>query len=185
MAQLLVRDVIGHRDAADLMQSLGVRKERGGMGIVAHAQLDQVEDGHFRSFQPIVRADRRLVARRGLFRIQLTLDADDVVRMQGHLVQQQIAGSAIVAVGAVGGTQRSSTQKTQSRSQGIASRYGWCGSASSENTGLGLPPPEMAMRAMPRAVTAAWMPRTKYPPRRGKAHPAGRRRDIRREFSSA
>ncbi len=121
-ALLLLRDMIGDRETDHFVQRGGVRKEGGAVAVVAHAELDQVEDRALSAFETVVAADGGFVASCSLFGIELALDADDVVGRERDFVQEQLSRRTIVAVGMVGGTQRSSTQKIQRRSHGIAAR---------------------------------------------------------------
>src|SRR6201996_3782600 len=72
----------------------------------------------------------------------------------GTLVSSRSRHTPKFDSGSFGGTQRSSTQKSCSLSHGTVARNGCDGSESSLNVALGVEPPEMAMRAIPRDATA-------------------------------
>src|ERR1700735_2283208 len=72
------------------------------MPIVAHAEMDDIEDRHLGAFQTEVTADGRLITRRAFFRIPFPFDANRVVRRQGHLREKKLAYDAVIAVGMFG-----------------------------------------------------------------------------------
>ena len=95
--------MVGGDQPVHLVDGGGMRKQRGGVPIIAHAQSDEVETGAFGTLQPEAIAQFRFVAGRGHVRLQFTLHAVNLAWMERHVIEQGLAGHVVVAVGVVGG----------------------------------------------------------------------------------
>ena len=73
------------------------------MTIGAHPQRNHIKSGDLRAFQTKALPNVKFVSGRGFFGIELALDTKDLGLAQGHLVQQGLAGHAVVAIRVVGG----------------------------------------------------------------------------------
>src|ERR1035438_7626408 len=82
---LTLRDVVGGDQAADFVNGLGVREDRGGVAVAADPQRHQIEARAFGTLQVEVVSQLRLVACRGFVRLQLALDAVNLLRAEGRV----------------------------------------------------------------------------------------------------
>ena len=79
--------MIGDAKPADFVDRLRVRKERGGMTIVTHAQRDEVERGRLRTFELHAVAQVAFIAVCGFLGVEFTFHAEDIRLGDRHLAQ--------------------------------------------------------------------------------------------------
>ena len=100
---VLLLHVVGHGEAAQLVERGAMGKQRGGVAVRAHAQGDEVEAWGLGSLQAEAVAQLGLVAGGGGLGVKLSLDTVNLLWLEGHVVQHGLAGHAVVAVGVVRG----------------------------------------------------------------------------------
>ena len=74
--------MVRHREPQHFVQRFGVRKERGRVAVVAHAEVQDVEDRTLCPFETKMSPNGRFVSRSRFFRIQFAFNADSMIRRQ-------------------------------------------------------------------------------------------------------
>ncbi len=144
-------------------KTFGVGKKGRGVPIGAHPQRNHIKDRHLRAFQAKALPDIEFIFGRGFFRIELALNAKDLRLRSGALCPAAPPGSC---GNCCPGDRAAHSVRRPNRARGFpresARGIGALGSARSSKVFFGVWPPEMAIRALPRAPAAARMPSTKY-----------------------
>jgi len=99
---VLLWNLVGDDEAADFVDGFGVREERGGVAVVAHAEGDDIEARGFGAFEAEAAAQVVFVLRSGYFWLEFALHAVNLLGAHADFIEERFAGHAVVAFGVVG-----------------------------------------------------------------------------------